>query len=164
MAGPIDPPVVSLVEPSLESMAEHYKEHPNVIGWQTDNEFGGTDCRCHRCRGRFQDWLDAMMEHGAEATKPVALVRWATTGRQETLTGVLGDIAEKVKAAGFKALARRLCVGHAYAFPWDWGIDVEVFGTTIRSHTVRPVSWTRGPGSVCLRPVLSPLMKRYRTG
>jgi beta-galactosidase len=28
-----------------------------VIGWQTDNEFGGTDCRCHMCRDRFQDWL-----------------------------------------------------------------------------------------------------------
>jgi beta-galactosidase len=39
------------------AMAEHYKDHPNVIGWQTDNEFGGTDCRCDRCRARFQDWL-----------------------------------------------------------------------------------------------------------
>lgn len=44
--------------------------------------------------------------------------------------GAVRDVDE-MKAAGFKALARRLCVGHAYAFPWDWGIDVEVFGTTI---------------------------------
>jgi uroporphyrinogen III methyltransferase/synthase len=42
---------------------------------------------------------------GMAKDTPVALVRWATTGRQETLTGTLGDIAEKVAAAGFKAPA-----------------------------------------------------------
>ena len=36
---------------------------------------------------------------------PVALVRWGTTGRQQTLRGTLGDIAAKVEAAGFKAPA-----------------------------------------------------------
>jgi uroporphyrinogen III methyltransferase/synthase len=36
---------------------------------------------------------------------PVALVRWATTGRQETLTGTLADIAAKVAETGFKAPA-----------------------------------------------------------
>ncbi len=46
-----------LSERITRAMAEHYKDHPNVIGWQTDNEFGGTDCRCDRCRARFQDWL-----------------------------------------------------------------------------------------------------------
>ena len=35
-------------------MAEHYKGHPNVIGWQTDNEFGGTDCRCHIADGLIE--------------------------------------------------------------------------------------------------------------
>jgi len=42
---------------------------------------------------------------GMAAATPVALVRWATTGRQETLTGTLADIAEKVAAAGFQAPA-----------------------------------------------------------
>jgi uroporphyrinogen III methyltransferase/synthase len=46
-----------------------------------------------------------LMEHGAAATKPVALIRWGTTGRQQTLRATLGDIAEKVEAAGFKAPA-----------------------------------------------------------
>ena len=41
-----------LSERITRAMAEHYKDHPNVIGWQTDNEFGGTDCRCHRCQAR----------------------------------------------------------------------------------------------------------------
>jgi 4-hydroxy-4-methyl-2-oxoglutarate aldolase len=34
--------------------------------------------------------------------------------------------------AGFKALARRFCVGHAHSWPVRWGCDVEVFGRTIR--------------------------------
>ncbi len=36
-----------------------------------------------------------------------------------------------MKSTGFKALARRLCVGHAYAAPLSWGEPVEVFGTTV---------------------------------
>ena len=46
-----------LSERITRTMAEHYKDYPNVVGWQTDNEFGGTDCRCDQCRNEFQDWL-----------------------------------------------------------------------------------------------------------
>lgn len=46
-----------------------------------------------------------LIEHGAAADTPVALVRWGTTGRQQTLRGTLGDIAEKVAASGFQAPA-----------------------------------------------------------
>ena len=45
------------------------------------------------------------LEGGAAAETPVALVRWGTTGRQQTLRGKLGDIAEKVAATGFEAPA-----------------------------------------------------------
>jgi uroporphyrinogen III methyltransferase/synthase len=46
-----------------------------------------------------------LVKHGARADLPVALVRWGTTGRQQTLVGTLADIAGKVAAAGFKAPA-----------------------------------------------------------
>ena len=46
-----------LSERITRAMAEHYKDAPNLVGWQTDNEFGGTDCRCDQCRNEFQDWL-----------------------------------------------------------------------------------------------------------
>lgn len=39
------------------AMAEHFAKTPNVIGWQTDNEFGGPVCYCDSCRGEFQGWL-----------------------------------------------------------------------------------------------------------
>jgi len=44
--------------------------------------------------------------------------------------GAIRDVDEMMNA-GFKAIAKRLCVGHAYSVPVSWGIPVEVFGTTI---------------------------------
>jgi uroporphyrinogen III methyltransferase/synthase len=47
-----------------------------------------------------------LMENGRSPETPVALVRWGTwAGRQETLVGNLGSIAETVKRIGFKAPA-----------------------------------------------------------
>lgn len=45
--------------------------------------------------------------------------------------GAVRDLDEMCNA-GFKALARRLCVGHAYSCPVRWGCEVNVFGTTIQ--------------------------------
>lgn len=38
---------------------------------------------------------------------------------------------DEMTDAGFKALARRLCVGHAHVIPVRWETEVEVFGTGI---------------------------------
>jgi len=49
-----------LSERITRAMAEHFRGARNVIGWQTDNEFGGSgnsQCHCAGCRGAFQDWL-----------------------------------------------------------------------------------------------------------
>jgi beta-galactosidase len=39
-----------------QALAEHYAEHPAVIGWQIDNEFGDR-CYCPICQVYFQAWL-----------------------------------------------------------------------------------------------------------
>lgn len=44
--------------------------------------------------------------------------------------GAIRDLDEMTNA-GFKALARRMCVGHAYSCPVRWDCEVEVFGRTI---------------------------------
>src|SRR5438067_2298736 len=44
-----------------------------------------------------------MLRQGVCNDLPVALVRWATTGRQETLTGTLQNIAQRAVASGFEA-------------------------------------------------------------
>src|SRR5262245_49259613 len=46
-----------------------------------------------------------MLRHGVPGDLPVALVRWATTGQQETVTGTLSDIAQKAEAKSFEAPA-----------------------------------------------------------
>lgn len=48
-----------LSERITRAMAEHFKDTPNVVGWQTDNEFGNPICYCDTCRNAFQDWLRA---------------------------------------------------------------------------------------------------------
>lgn len=53
-------------------------------------------------------------------------------GAVGTITdGAIRDVDE-MTAAGFKALARRLCVGHAHVIPVRWNCEVEVFGTPVR--------------------------------
>jgi regulator of RNase E activity RraA len=44
--------------------------------------------------------------------------------------GGIRDLDEMTNA-GFKALARRLCVGHAFSHPVRWNCEVEVFGRTV---------------------------------
>lgn len=37
-------------------LAEHYANHPAVIGWHISNEFGG-DCHCDYCQEAFRAWV-----------------------------------------------------------------------------------------------------------
>jgi beta-galactosidase len=43
-------------------LAEHYADHPAVMGWQIDNEFGDR-CYCPVCSQAFQNWLSR--RHGS---------------------------------------------------------------------------------------------------
>lgn len=59
----------------------------------------------------------------------------SNTHRALGCVGTICDSAirdvDEMTNAGFKALARRLCVGHAYVTPITWGAPVEVFGRTV---------------------------------
>jgi len=61
----------------------------------------------------------------------------ASTHQALGCVGVIVDGAvrdlDEMRSFGFKALARRLCVGHAYAIPLEWGVPVEVFGTKVNT-------------------------------
>ncbi len=45
--------------------------------------------------------------------------------------GAIRDVDEMTNA-GFKALARRLCVGHAHVKPVRWDCEIELFGRKVR--------------------------------
>ena len=73
-----------------------------------------------------------LIEHGRSPETPVALVRWGTTPRQETLVGTLADIAEKAAAADFKAPAITI-VGEVVRLreQLKWFEDKPLFGKTV---------------------------------
>ena len=54
---------------------------------------------------RIEAITKALLSHGADPALPVALVRWATTGSQQTLRGRLRRIARLVAETGFSAPA-----------------------------------------------------------
>src|SRR5437773_1016604 len=54
---------------------------------------------------RLEAITSEMLKQGVREDLPVALVRWATTGRQETLTGTLRNIAQRALDGGFEAPA-----------------------------------------------------------
>ena len=45
--------------------------------------------------------------------------------------GAIRDLDE-MNNAGFKAIARRLCVGHAHSIPVRWNCEVEAFGVRVQ--------------------------------
>lgn len=57
---------------------------------------------------RIEEIVGKLLEHGAKADTPIAMTRWATTGRQRTIQGTLATIAQVVRDNHFKAPA--VCV------------------------------------------------------
>lgn len=52
--------------------------------------------------GRIGEIAAALMAAGKDAGTPVAVVRWGSTPRQETLVATLGDVGERVAEARFR--------------------------------------------------------------
>ncbi|NWK57362.1 uroporphyrinogen-III C-methyltransferase [Verrucomicrobiaceae bacterium N1E253] len=54
---------------------------------------------------RLRSITERLIEHGAAPDTPMALTRWATTGRQKTITGTIATMADIAEAEQFKAPA-----------------------------------------------------------
>lgn len=54
---------------------------------------------------RIRQIAESLVSHGMSPATPVGMVRWGTTGRQESLQGTLGTIADLVEARKFAAPA-----------------------------------------------------------
>ena len=80
---------------------------------------------------RIEAIAQQMMDHGVRPDMPVALVRWGTTGRQETVTGTLRDISQRVAEQGFAPPAVAV-----------FG-EVVSLGKELRWHEERPLSGKR---------------------
>jgi uroporphyrinogen III methyltransferase / synthase len=54
---------------------------------------------------RIRTLAESLIRHGMAPDTPVGMVRWGTTGQQESIEGTLGTIADVVEKKGFKAPA-----------------------------------------------------------
>jgi len=76
----------------------------SAIDFEALAKLGGTQVMVMGVE-RIEPIAAEMMKRGIRPDLPVALVRWATTGRQETLVGKLDDIAQRMRDAEFEAPA-----------------------------------------------------------
>ena len=76
----------------------------SAIDWAQLARLGGTKVFLMGVE-RLRDIARQLVAHGAAPETPVALVRWGTTARQESLEGTLATIADLVEARQFKAPA-----------------------------------------------------------
>ena len=66
----------------VSKMAHHYKDNPNVIGWQIDNELGNSHndlCHCKSCREHFQKWLQYKYKTIEQLNKEWGTNFWSQT-------------------------------------------------------------------------------------
>jgi len=73
-----------------------------------------------------------IIDHGRTAATPVAVIRWGTTPRQQTVTGTLESIADAVRAAGLKPPAI-IVVGEVVRLrqTLNWFESRPLFGRTV---------------------------------
>lgn len=73
-----------------------------------------------------------LVKHGKDSDTPIALVRWGTTARQQTVTGTLETIVEKVEKAGLKSPAI-IIIGHVVSLRDElaWFDKRPLFGKRI---------------------------------
>ena len=75
---------------------------------------------------------EKLIAHGRPPQTPVAVIRWGTTPNQQTVSGTLADIAEKVVAAGLKPPAV-IVIGEVVALREElrWFDNRPLFGRTV---------------------------------
>ncbi len=57
-------------------LGKHFSNHPNVVGFQIDNELGmyGTRCYCDHCNEAFRSWIRKKYNHIEELNQRLGLV------------------------------------------------------------------------------------------
>ncbi len=103
----------------------------SAIDWAQLARLGGTKVFLMGIE-RLRDIAAQLVANGAEPQTPVALVRWGTTARQETLAGTLATIADLAQKAHFKPPAVTI-VGDVVNLRSDlnWFEKLPLFGQRI---------------------------------
>jgi uroporphyrinogen III methyltransferase / synthase len=88
---------------------------------------------------RLREITQRLLAEGAAPETPVALVRWGTTPRQESLAGTLATIADLAEARGFKAPAITV-IGEVVKLreELNWFEALPLFGRRVVVTRARP--------------------------
>jgi len=73
------PNFIAATQRIVTAMAEHYRNHPGVLGWQIDNELGDPLCYDASCRAAFQKWCRAKYKTLAALNKAWGTIFWGHT-------------------------------------------------------------------------------------
>jgi len=73
------PNFIAATQRIVTAMAQHYRDHPGVIGWQIDNELGDPLCYDSYCRAAFQRWCRAKYKTLAALNKAWGTIFWGHT-------------------------------------------------------------------------------------
>lgn len=65
----------------VTQLVQRYADHPTVISWQIDNEFGchGHVCYCDQCKSSFQEWLHNKYGEISELNQQWGTYFWSQT-------------------------------------------------------------------------------------
>jgi len=74
---PNNPDYIAHTRRIVEAMALHYRDNPNVIGWQIDNEFGIDLCYCNECVKAFRRWLKNKYETLENLNSSCGFIFWS---------------------------------------------------------------------------------------
>ncbi|WP_284637856.1 uroporphyrinogen-III C-methyltransferase [Paenibacillus silviterrae] len=89
---------------SIVTGHEYKNKTYNTVNWENLSQASGTLIFLMGV-ANLETICRQLIEGGKSPDTPVALIRWGTWMEQETLTGTLTDIVERVKAANFQSPA-----------------------------------------------------------
>lgn len=135
---------------NLDETRDFMPEMGSIVGYAMTVVISGSDPRPKREQpenfARYRDYLASMPGPKIVVVRDADRPRcygsiWGEVGANHARAlGCVGTITDgavrdldEMKAAGFKAIARRLAVSHAHCWPLSWGGEVEVFGTKVKS-------------------------------
>jgi uroporphyrinogen III methyltransferase / synthase len=116
---------------SFTVLTGHESEGSSGVDWETIARLPGT-LICLMGLGQLSSISAALLEQGKSPETPVAVVSKATTPAQRTVTGTLGDIAERVASAALETPAL-IIIGEVVSLreSIEWFESRPLFGRTI---------------------------------
>jgi len=69
-------------EKIVTALARHYARNKAIIGWQIDNEFGGSEnprCYCNNCKEKFIEWLKDKYDNLQSLNREWGTIFWSQT-------------------------------------------------------------------------------------